>query len=280
MNGLPNHKSGKWEDDENFPVASILISARQRSAMKAFYRFARSADDAADNSQLDPDEKLRILEKMELTLLGKSDEASDALPLRRILQERDLVTTHAQDLLVAFRQDVIKRRYKSWEELIQYCSYSANPVGRFILDIHGENKSIYPYSDTLCTTLQIINHLQDCKKDFLDLDRIYIPLDMFDEAGIDFQVLSKNKSSENFLMVLRGIIKKTMDLKPSFLEFSKSIKDKRLSFEVAVITALASKLLNILNQKDPLHDKVHLNYLQGLSIFFQASLSHIRRLYF
>ena len=85
---------------------------------------------------------------------------------------------HAQDLLAAFKLDVTKLRYRDWDDLIGYCSLSAMPVGRFVLDVHGESRSTWPANDALCAALQIINHLQDCKDDYRDLDRVYIPLDL------------------------------------------------------------------------------------------------------
>ena len=105
------------------------------------------------------------------------------IALRAALAERNLSPQHAQDLLKAFRQDVTKHRYADWDELIDYCRYSAMPVGRFVLDVHGESRSTWPASDNVCAVLQIINHLQDCVKDYRALDRVYIPLDALDGGG-------------------------------------------------------------------------------------------------
>ena len=105
-----------------------------------------------------------------------SDNAA-GVTLRAALAERNLSPQHAQDLLRAFRQDVTKLRYKDWDELIDYCRYSAMPVGRFVLDVHGESRATWPASDNVCAVLQIINHIQDCVKDHRNLDRVYIPLD-------------------------------------------------------------------------------------------------------
>ena len=97
--------------------------------------------------------------------------------LRTALAERGLPPRHALDLLTAFRMDVTKLRYENWDEVIHYCRYSAMPVGRFVLDVHGESASTWPASDALCAGLQINNHLQDCGKDFRDLNRVYLPRD-------------------------------------------------------------------------------------------------------
>ena len=116
-------------------------------------------------------------------MLGASDSAKPALSLRRVLAERGLAFTHPLDLLTAFRADVTKRRYANWDELMNYCRYSAMPVGRFVLDLHGEDQSTWTYSDPLCSALQVINHLQDCAKDYCELDRVYLPLDMMAAHG-------------------------------------------------------------------------------------------------
>ena len=176
-------RSGKGHRDENFPVASRLIHPRHRDVILAFYRFARTADDIADHATARPDEKLRLLEEMRRTVLGETDAEPTAVALRAIMAARSISPQHAVDLLVAFSRDVTKLRYGDWDELMDYCRYSAMPVGRFVLDVHGEERSAWPASDALCSALQVVNHLQDCGKDYRDLDRVYIPLDIFAASG-------------------------------------------------------------------------------------------------
>ena len=130
----------KTHRDENFPVASHLVSKRHRPAILAFYRFARAADDVADHPKLSEREKIARLDLFEDTLLGRTDAIEDALPLRAAIAERGLSPKHGQDLLAAFRMDARKRRYADWADLIDYCTYSAMPVGRFVLDVHGESR--------------------------------------------------------------------------------------------------------------------------------------------
>ena len=137
-NGAAALSSGKGHRDENFPVASVLISPRHRPAILAFYRFVRTADDVADHATASPEEKLRLLEDMRASLMGSSDASPEGAALRKILAERGLTTDHAADLLEAFRRDVTKLRYADWGELMDYCRYSAMPVGRYVLDVHGE----------------------------------------------------------------------------------------------------------------------------------------------
>ena len=182
MSAPSQWRSGKDSTDENFPVASVLVARRHRPAIMAFYRFARAADDAADHPTLAPAEKRAILDRLEATLHG-DDEAPDALPLRAALAEREMAPTHALDLLTAFRQDVDKSRYATFGELMDYCAFSAMPVGRFVLDVHGEARDTWPASDALCAALQIINHLQDCAKDYRALDRCYLPAETLARHG-------------------------------------------------------------------------------------------------
>src|SRR5215472_1731947 len=183
--------SGKGHRDENFPVASWLIAARHRPAILAFYRFVRAADDVADHASLAPEQKLALMDGLERSLLGRDDGEPAGVALRAELAARRLPPRHPLDLLTAFRLDVTKRRYADWNDLIDYCAFSAMPVGRFVLDVHGESRSIWPANDALCAALQVINHLQDCAKDYRNLDRVYIPLDAFAAVDLAPEVLGK-----------------------------------------------------------------------------------------
>ena len=188
-------QSGKGHKDENFPVASFLIAPRHRPAVLAFYRFVRAADDVADHATAAPDKKLELLEQMRASLVGESDAVPEGVGLRAALAERGMAPTHALDLLEAFRRDVTKLRYADWDELIDYCRYSAMPVGRFVLDVHGEDRALWPANDALCAALQIINHLQDCAKDYRDLNRVYLPEDTLAAAGIGPDALAAPAAS-------------------------------------------------------------------------------------
>ncbi|MEL0144883.1 MAG: squalene/phytoene synthase family protein, partial [Alphaproteobacteria bacterium] len=175
--------SGKGAKDENFPVASRLLSSRYRPQIAAFYDFARAADDIADNPDLDPDEKIRRLDAFEYGLDASSN-IPKAATLARCLAESRVTDRHARDLLTAFRQDARKSRYATMSELHGYCALSASPVGRFLLDLHGEDAALYRHSDPLCDALQILNHLQDISDDFASLDRVYLPADLMAARGV------------------------------------------------------------------------------------------------
>jgi squalene synthase HpnC len=256
-------RSGKGSRDENFPVASRLIKRRHRPAILAFYEFVRVADDIADHASLTPEEKLARLDSLERSLLGESGDEPQGVALAAVLKERGLSSRHAQDLLNAFRLDVTKLRYANWDELIAYCSLSAMPVGRFVLDVHGESRATWPANDALCAALQIINHLQDCGADYRNLDRVYIPLDALGDTPVE--ALGDKQSSPALLECLRALAARTTALLQRSQGFAQSINDTGLALEVAAIQALASRLLTILHQRDPLSERVHLTKPQALA---------------
>lgn len=264
MSGVPDSRAdlavpSKTHRDENFPVASGLIAAEHRPAILAYYRFARGADDIADRPGLSPQAKLEGLDRFEATLLGRSDEVDAAKPLRAVLAQRRLSSRHALDLLHAFRMDAVKTRYATWAELMDYCAYSAAPVGRFVLDVHGESEATWPASDALCSALQVINHLQDCAADFRNLDRVYIPLDRLAAHGIGPESLSAQKSSCALRSVLRGLAEDTARLVEIGAHLPNRVRDFRLRLETAVIARLARRLDRLLITRDPLSQKVHLS---------------------
>ena len=264
MIGSGDLRSGKGARDENFPVASWLINQRHRPAILAFYEFVRVADDIADHSELSSTEKISRLDRLESTLLGANDDEPEGVALRAILHSRELSTRHAQDLLSAFRQDATKLRYANWDELIDYCSRSAMPVGRFVLDVHGEARDTWPNSDALCAALQIINHVQDCAKDYRALDRVYIPLDALITSGTGVEALGKAQASPALRSCLRGLVERTSALLDESRGFEAKVVDTRLALEISVIQSLASQLLAILKVRDPLVDRVHLTKAEAL----------------
>jgi hydroxysqualene synthase len=254
-----NWRSGKGHRDENFPVASFLIHPRHRGVILAFYNFVRTADDVADRAGMAPNEKLLLLDRLDAGLAGKSDDDAVAVRLREALAERALSPRHAQDLLAAFKLDVTKLRYRDWDDLLHYCAYSAMPVGRFVLDVHGESRGIWPANDALCAALQIINHLQDCKDDYRNLDRVYVPLDALAAGGIGVEALGEPRASAALLAALHGLAERTERLLCESDVFPLLINDRRLSLEVSVINTLAHRLARLLKTRDPLSDRVHLS---------------------
>ena len=262
MRTAEDFRTGKGENDENFPVGSFLIEARHRPAIFAFYRFARTADDVADHVTLPAAEKLELLERMRATLAGESDADAPALALREVLEARRLTNQHGLDLLEAFRRDVTKLRYADWDDLMDYCRYSAAPVGRMVLDIHGEPRSAWPANDALCAALQVINHLQDCGKDRRALDRVYIPADAFAAAGAGPEDLDAPRASPGLKAALQGLAGRTQALLADSRPFASQIANGRLRLEVGFIQRVAEDLAQRLARRDPLSERVHHNKLE------------------
>jgi squalene synthase HpnC len=258
-------------------VASRLIHARYRAPILAFYDFVRVADDIADHATLAPDRKLALLDRLEASLLGASDADPEGARLRRVVAERGLSPRHAQDLLAAFRLDVTKLRYASWDELMHYCSLSAMPVGRYVLDVHGESRATWPASDAICAALQIINHIQDCHDDYRNLDRVYVPLDGMAAAGTSVAALGEAQSSPELLTCLHKLAARTGGLLRDGYPLPDQIKDFRLSLEISVIHTLADTLVRTLMVRDPLRDKVHHKSLGFAGVGLVGILKGLRR---
>ena len=274
-------QSGKGHHDENFPVASFLIAREARAPVLAFYRFARFADDIADHATAAPADKLRLLEEMRQSLLGESSVSPEGVALRRVLLERDLSNQHALDLLEAFRRDVTKLRYRDWDDLMDYCRYSAMPVGRFVLDVHGESRDTWPANDALCAALQIINHLQDCAKDYRNLDRVYIPEAALAEKGLDVTALAEAQASSALKSVIAALAARNGALLQQSRGFASLIRDGRLALEVDLIQTLADDLNTLLRSRDPLSENVHHSKARVAGLFVGRLpfflLSRVRR---
>jgi len=262
MTTASQFRSGKGHRDENFPVASWLIHPRHRALILSFYNFVRTADDIADHATLRPEEKLAYLDLLEAELTGNGESQKEAVNLREALAERAMPPRHALDLLTAFRMDVTKLRYENWDELIHYCRYSAMPVGRFVLDVHGESTSSWAANDALCAALQINNHLQDCGKDFRNLNRVYVPLDALKEAGASVEQLGLSKAPPGLLHCLQTLAARNERLLAESKAFSGEVRDFRLGLEISVIQAFAHRIVRMLKVRDPLSERVHLNPLE------------------
>lgn len=252
-------RTGKSHRDENFPVASRLVHPRHRAPILAFYRFARAADDVADHPSLMPDEKLALLDGLEAALTGRGPADPEAEPLRLALADRGLSTRHAGDLLEAFRLDARKTRYADWSGLMAYCSLSAMPVGRFVLDVHGEDPdATWPLSDAICAALQVINHLQDCAKDFRGLDRVYLPLDRLAAHGAAVEALGAERATPGLRACLAELAERSAGLLREGASLPYLVADTRLALEIAAIHKLAVTLAEGLKHRDPLSERVHL----------------------
>src|ERR1700678_2601437 len=270
-------RSGKTHRDENFPVASWIIHPRHRALILAFYNFVRTADDIADHAKLGERDKLAYLDLLEAELLGHGDSQPEAVNLRRELAQRAMPPRHALDVLTAFRMDVTKLRYEDWDEVIHYCRYSAMPVGRFMLDIHGESPSTWAASDALCAGLQINNHLQDCGKDYRDLNRVYLPRDALAAAGASVEALGQDRASASLLRCLQSLALRNETLLEESKSLAAEVRDFRLGLEISVIQSFADRIVRLLKVRDPLSERVHLGPIELLAHSFGGMASETAR---
>ncbi len=277
MTSASELRSGKTDRDENFPVASRIIHPRHRALVLAFYNFVRTADDIADHASLAPREKFALLDLLEAELLGKGDTQNEAVTLRRALAERGMPPRHALDVLTAFRMDVTKLRYETWDEVIHYCRYSAMPVGRFMLDVHGESTSTWAASDALCAGLQINNHLQDCGKDYKNLNRVYLPREALEAAGASVEQLRLEKAPPALLKCLHALAERNERLLQEGKSLSAEVKDFRLGVDISIIQAFADRIVKLLQTRDPLSERVHLNAIELLVFSFSGIGSEMIR---
>jgi phytoene/squalene synthetase len=226
---------------ENFPVASLLLPKAARPKVLAFYNFVRTADDIADSGALTPEEKLRRLDAHEAT-------AEQALA--------EVGSAEARVLLSAFRQDAVQTRYADWAALENYCARSAEPVGRMLLRVHGEDASAHPASDALCTALQILNHLQDLVPDREQIGRIYLPGPWMEEAGGEAAFFAAANPHR------RAVLDAALDRCEALLEKAAPLPRllrSRLRRQAAVTLDCAWRLLAKLRAADPVEGRVALS---------------------
>jgi hydroxysqualene synthase len=257
MTEAAEFRSGKGHRDENFPVASWLIAPEHRAPILAFYEFVRTADDIADHPGFTAQQKLDRLDRMASALKGERDDVTSGVALRAVLAERGLTNRHALDLIAAFQRDATKLRYRDWADLIDYCSLSAMPVGRFVLDVHGERTALWPASDAICASLQVINHLQDCAQDYAKLDRVYVPQESFDRHGAKVADLGAPRATPQLREALAALARRSEALLEEGASLAGSVRDFRLACEIGAIVKLARANCERLKKRDPLSERVH-----------------------
>lgn len=254
--------SGKDAAYENFPVGSFLLPKAARPHVAVFYRYARAIDDIADNPVLSAEVKIDRLEGFARAIRGEGvDEAAYAtgVQMRESLLASGVTTRHCLDLIDAFKQDAAKNRYDDWADLMRYCDRSAAPVGRYLLDLTGGSDAGYGPSDALCNALQVINHLQDLKDDFLSMDRVYLPGDWMRDAGAEVEMLGGAEQTPEIRRVIDRCLLATRDLMIDARRLPASVKSRRLAMESAAIVRIADALIGKLSRGDPIAGRVTLS---------------------
>lgn len=199
---------------ENFPVASKLLKPSLRKHVAALYAFARIADDFADEKEFEGRRKELLLDwRAQLADVGSKPARHPVfLALARTFEELDLPKKPFDDLLSAFLQDTEKKRYATFEEVLDYCARSANPVGRIVLMVHGyRDEELFRYSDAICTALQLANFWQDVSVD-LKKDRVYIPEEDFKAHNYSEADLRMGVVNENFKDLMKFQVSRTRAL--------------------------------------------------------------------
>lgn len=253
--------SGKDEAYENFPVGSWLLPAAARPHVAAFYAFARAIDDIADTPSLPASEKIARLQGFEDAVTGREAREpafATGHRMRDTLRVTGISPQHCVDLIAAFKQDAVKTRYETWEDLLGYCILSAAPVGRFLLDLHGGSRDGYGPSDALCMALQVINHLQDCQDDYRTLDRVYLPGDWMAREGTEVAALDHSVCSPAMRRVLDRCLDATAELMTEARRLPVGLRSRRLAMESAAIVTIADRLVALLRRRDPLAGRVAL----------------------
>jgi squalene synthase HpnC len=194
------------EHYENFPVASFLLPRRMRRPIEAVYRFARGADDIADEGEASREERLRGLADYaaELDRIGRGErpESSAFAELSNVVAEWRLPLGLFRDLLDAFAQDVVKKRYADYAELLDYCRRSANPVGRLVLHVFGRaTEENLRRSDAICSALQLINFWQDVELDWAK-GRVYLPQEDLVRFGVGEEAIAGRRSTPEWTALM------------------------------------------------------------------------------
>jgi len=227
----------------------------------AIYNFAREIDDVADNPTSSPEDKIGELEDFGQALTHGSEDShfETADKLHRSMVETEISFDRGLDLISAFKQDAVQSRYATWDDLIDYCQRSAAPVGRYLLDLHGESAELYPASDALCHALQVINHLQDASDDRREMDRVYVPTDWLEEEGLDVSCLDAPQTSTELRRVFDKMLTGTTELLETSSRLAPQLTNRHLSAETRVIQSLAETLTKRLSRQDPIATRVELS---------------------
>ena len=245
----------KPQKAENFPVAFFLMPAPIRKVVADYYAVARMADDIADSPDLSESEKLAKLDELE------QGHHPAVQTLREGFSRHNLSLALLTDLFVAFRKDARNDKYETWGELINYCRYSAMPVGRFMLAVFNENPAAQLSSNSLCTVLQLLNHIQDIKSDAVTLNRIYLPKDLMKKYGVVEDDLAANASSQGLKSLISELLDNIRNLLKDAENMPGMISSRSLKLDVFIILSLINTLVKKIERGDVLTYRISLSKL-------------------
>lgn len=238
---------------ENFPVASCLLPKALRQPVSVIYAFARTADDMADEGDATAEQRLAQLDDYAQLLsqaaAGQAVDDPVFIALADVMQKYPLTEQPLHDLLTAFRSDVTVKRYQTADQLLQYCRYSANPVGRLILQLsgHASSENIL-YSDAICSALQLINFLQDIDIDFQEKQRLYIPTDDMQHFGVTESQLAQRQNSPQLMSLISHQITRADNLLSEGAPLGKKLPG-RLGLEIKFTVAGGFQIIKALRRR-------------------------------
>jgi squalene synthase HpnC len=261
---------------ENFPVASRLLPGRLRAPVSVLYAFARTADDIADEGDMDTESRLNQIAAYEAKLRTAAHGGSDGedlifVALRDVIQRHTLPVQPLYDLLTAFHIDITKRRYTDFQELLGYCQHSANPVGRLLLHLFA---AVTPqnlmYSDAICTALQLTNFLQDLTQDYFEKGRIYLPQDEMTQYGVTEQHLQLRCTDSAMRELVDMQIRRTWHLLESGAPLGRQLRG-RIGFELRLIIAGGKSILRALyRQRDDVFHRPRLRHRDWIMMLWTS----------
>lgn len=253
----------KNKHQENFPVGMMMFNRNIRKIVSDYYRFARYADDIADNPHLKPQNKVDKLYELEEIFTGQKSYKGQKLKFVQTLKDEfakhNLSPDLATDLLIAFRKDSLGFDYQTWGQLVDYCKYSAAPVGKFMLAVHQENPSTYLPATSLCVALQIVNHVQDLKYDVSLLKRLYLPAEIMKKYHLRTEDLVQDKSSISVQKAVKHIMEKILGLVKEGSILPELIKSLSLRIEVCIILSLTNIMIKKILKGDILAREIKLS---------------------
>ncbi|HDP88599.1 MAG TPA: squalene synthase HpnC [Thioalkalivibrio sp.] len=255
---------------ENFPVASWLLPRRIRYPVAAIYTFARRADDLADEGTRPDDERLRELDAMEAAVdaAARGEPGDDPLyvALADAIPRHGLPVSLFHDLLDAFRQDVTKKRYADFGEVMQYCRRSANPVGRLLLHLTGnDDEKNLALSDGICSALQLINFYQDLVQDYEEMGRIYLPQDEMERYGVTEAHLHERRSDVAMRRLMQHQYQRADRMIRAGAPLGRRLRG-RFGFEIRMIIMGGARIVYRLKQQDELFSRPRLRTRDWTSI--------------
>ncbi len=253
--------SEKSKIKENFPVG-LVVSPSLKPLVYAYYRAARLADDVADAKNVSNKIKIQKLSEISKAFINHKEPSAynEVSKLGQIFAKENLDSSLYLDLLEAFKRDVSAKPIRIWEELIDYCRYSAAPVGRFMMAIHNENYSTYIPAQNLCIILQLLDDLGDIKEDLSLLKRCYIPEDMLAKYGVKESDLGLSYTKPEVALMLKEFLSKIKAMHKDVQHLPRLITNFRLRFEVCIILSLTNSMINKYNKVDILQYKPSLGY--------------------